>query len=295
MYTNCGKDENLALRITDVFFGRNGNDTCQHESILTLNCPTPAGTLEKAEKLCNGRHSCFLGADTWQWGEPCDGTFKYLTVDHTCQKCENLLSIATCTDLKEQGQCTQNRKYMLDNCFATCTNCQHAECRNMHGVDKDCDQWAAAGECMVNANMMGEQCKESCRECSNDPNVDDTCINWYGTSTCTLWANAGECETNPYWMRENCPRACDMCSEDACYNRNLNCVYWASIGECGSNPDYMGGSCPKVCNTCQSEPVTECHNALESDVLCNKWAAEGECNSNPQFMDVSCAKACNKC
>ena len=84
--TNCGDSLGLALRIDSVFFGREDNETCPHESILTLDCPTPAGALVKAKKTCNGRESCLLGASIPQWGDPCPGTNKYFRVEHHCQR-----------------------------------------------------------------------------------------------------------------------------------------------------------------------------------------------------------------
>ena len=73
------------LRVRDIFFGRVDPNICPHDNILNTNCQTPEGALEKAQRVCDGRTSCWFEAKSWVWGDNCEDTFKTGSVEYSCQ------------------------------------------------------------------------------------------------------------------------------------------------------------------------------------------------------------------
>ncbi|XP_022332922.2 macrophage mannose receptor 1-like isoform X2 [Crassostrea virginica] len=78
-------------------------------------------------------------------------------------------------------------------------------CYNLYTSDKNCDLWAAAGECSKNPLWMANNCKQSCQMCVSD------CLDTHGSTECQHWAKAGECQKNHRWMLPNCALSCGIC------------------------------------------------------------------------------------
>eukprot|EP00300_Choanocystis_sp_HF-7_P023870 c25256_g1_i1.p1 GENE.c25256_g1_i1~~c25256_g1_i1.p1 ORF type:complete len:2949 (+),score=651.92 c25256_g1_i1:1898-10744(+) len=71
------------IRVTSASFGRTSFTWCAHPARVNLNCVAP-NALEVAKKICDGNKSCSVGASTQVFGDPCPGTYKYLTIEHEC-------------------------------------------------------------------------------------------------------------------------------------------------------------------------------------------------------------------
>jgi hypothetical protein len=65
-------------------YGRTDFDVCPHTLRSNLNCQHP-NTLTDVQFACQGRTSCSVSATNGVFGDPCFGTYKYLSVSYFCQ------------------------------------------------------------------------------------------------------------------------------------------------------------------------------------------------------------------
>ena len=138
-----------------------------------------------------------------------------------------------CSAWKEEGECVQNRAYMLKHCPVACGG-------------------------NVNDHRRGPDDEEE---------DDDDCQDEH--ERCSVWAGLGECEANPDDMLKHCAKSCDACGmnrdeeeeenvdneydeeeEIECEDTDRRCSSWAKSGECKANPNYMHSNCAKSCGTC---------------------------------------------
>lgn len=67
-------------------YGRRNRRTCaKGKPIKTTKCKAKSAK-KIAEKSCEGKQTCTLSASNKVYGDPCKGTFKYLTVVYGCRK-----------------------------------------------------------------------------------------------------------------------------------------------------------------------------------------------------------------
>eukprot|EP00112_Aurelia_sp_Birch-Aquarium-sp1_P012396 Seg2608.1 transcript_id=Seg2608.1/GoldUCD/mRNA.D3Y31 product="L-rhamnose-binding lectin CSL3" protein_id=Seg2608.1/GoldUCD/D3Y31 len=77
-------DDGLLLKIEHANFGRLNTKICSHTSMSNTNCRA-ATSLTKVKGKCDGKVQCTLLASSSEFGgDPCPGTFKYLTVQYRC-------------------------------------------------------------------------------------------------------------------------------------------------------------------------------------------------------------------
>ena len=74
------------LHIHNANYGRlvPGKELCPHSSIRNLNCRS-ANSMSKVTATCENKGSCLVVASNGVFGDPCDGTYKYLEVDYSCE------------------------------------------------------------------------------------------------------------------------------------------------------------------------------------------------------------------
>ncbi|XP_077977208.1 L-rhamnose-binding lectin CSL3-like isoform X2 [Glandiceps talaboti] len=77
-------DDNYVLSIIHASYGRHDSTTCASgKAVLTTNCEA-SKSLEVLKQKCNGESECSFDASNSVFGDPCSGTFKYLTVTYVC-------------------------------------------------------------------------------------------------------------------------------------------------------------------------------------------------------------------
>ncbi|XP_037545313.1 L-rhamnose-binding lectin CSL2-like [Nematolebias whitei] len=83
-YLQC--EEGQVLHVFSADYGRSDSTTCSYQrpdsQVLNVDC---SRTSDKVAARCNGKSSCTFQASNSVFGDPCEGTYKYLTVDYTCQ------------------------------------------------------------------------------------------------------------------------------------------------------------------------------------------------------------------
>lgn len=84
-YLVCGLGQ--ALVVHNATYGRRDRSTCSRDrsksQISRTDCATHSS---KVAEICNGKRTCSVRADNNMFGDPCPGTYKYLTVDYSCQR-----------------------------------------------------------------------------------------------------------------------------------------------------------------------------------------------------------------
>lgn len=83
-----GKTMNLACPSGNIFiekatFGRTEKEVCKHDKIKTTNC-TSTTSEAIVKKNCDGKPQCSIAVNTTVFGDPCQGTHKYLEVNFIC-------------------------------------------------------------------------------------------------------------------------------------------------------------------------------------------------------------------
>jgi len=77
---NSGK----VIKILKASYGRTaGKETCPHAAVSNQKCHAKT-SVAVVSKACNGKKSCKVQAKNHVFGDPCGGTYKYLTAKYTC-------------------------------------------------------------------------------------------------------------------------------------------------------------------------------------------------------------------
>ena len=72
------------IDIKSAFWGRQDLTTCRDpQKLLSVNCTQP-DTKDIVTELCQFQNSCYLSSSSSMFGEPCAGTYKYLTTSFNC-------------------------------------------------------------------------------------------------------------------------------------------------------------------------------------------------------------------
>ncbi|XP_060070842.1 IgGFc-binding protein-like, partial [Ylistrum balloti] len=76
-------DAGETIKIISAAYGRKSRSVCPHRHMRNLNCESKS-SMVKVKEACDGRDTCVLAASNSVFGDPCRGTYKYLTVQYAC-------------------------------------------------------------------------------------------------------------------------------------------------------------------------------------------------------------------
>lgn len=134
--------------------------------------------------------------------------------------CVNRIETTLCDELADDGFCTSNAQFMVDNCALACRICGPNElCRDLNNF---CPGRAMLGDCTRFADYMTRVCRRSCGVCGMTgpvPPTTGSCMLGPGMQcrdtqrSCQVWANARNnlCRTYPNVLNVICPQACRCC------------------------------------------------------------------------------------
>ena len=78
---DCGAG---TINIQDASYGRqHGPDVCPHAATSNQECHELTST-DIVSAACQGESTCTIQATNGVFGDPCGGTYKYLTVNYDC-------------------------------------------------------------------------------------------------------------------------------------------------------------------------------------------------------------------
>ena len=74
---------NTSIHIISAVYGRTDEATCPSDHINTLQCLDDKA-LSIIRQRCENKKSCHVNANNDLYGDPCQGTYKYLNVTFQC-------------------------------------------------------------------------------------------------------------------------------------------------------------------------------------------------------------------
>merc|ERR1712151_1108120 len=73
------------INVIAASYGRqHGNEVCPHSAVGNQDCHA-VKSLPKVKQFCEGKSSCNVQSTNTHFGDPCGGTYKYLTVKYVCK------------------------------------------------------------------------------------------------------------------------------------------------------------------------------------------------------------------
>ncbi|XP_072032032.1 adhesion G-protein coupled receptor G4-like isoform X2 [Amphiura filiformis] len=153
----CNSDETIS--ITSALYGRQvGGSRCPGP-VYTTSCAA-SNSLTVVRQRCNGRRTCSVSASNGIFGDPCQGTVKYLEIAYSCEgqccpRCEN---DGTCT---RQNHCQCPTGYTGGRCETPI--CSHA-CVNR-------GRCISPNICECPSEYTGNQCEILTKTCPDDIRV----------------------------------------------------------------------------------------------------------------------------
>ena len=75
------------MNVKQAWYGRKSTTACPHSAMGDTDCSTdPDVTLQKVRDLCQLKMSCDLNPGGEMFGDPCGGTYKYLSLSYQCEQ-----------------------------------------------------------------------------------------------------------------------------------------------------------------------------------------------------------------
>lgn len=102
----------LVINIKNAVYGRSDRKTCPHSSIRTTSCKA-SSSLARVRSRCQSKRSCSLHASNSVFGDPCVGTYKYLTVSFNCVRPLRPTQVVACENRQRTIRCSAGRKIRI--------------------------------------------------------------------------------------------------------------------------------------------------------------------------------------
>ncbi len=82
-WLNLECSANAFVEINSAVYGRSDKMTCPHTAMSNTDCAA-SSSMDIVVGKCEGQESCSVFAANSIFGDPCGGTYKYLTVNYVC-------------------------------------------------------------------------------------------------------------------------------------------------------------------------------------------------------------------
>ncbi|XP_071162401.1 uncharacterized protein [Mytilus edulis] len=152
---------NQVIKITQATYGRSDKRTCKHPNMKTTRCVTkkPLGI---SRKNCNGRTSCTVAANNRLYGDPCPGTYKYVTVTYSCKVKKTPKCLRRCHKQAKciRGKCVCKSGYKGDG-IRSCTNIKESA---YIGCYQDHSKRILPKDVLTDKSMTVQKCRQFCRK-----------------------------------------------------------------------------------------------------------------------------------
>ncbi|CAG2244656.1 Plasminogen,Hepatocyte growth factor [Mytilus edulis] len=152
---------NQVIKITQATYGRSDKRTCKHPNMKSTRCVTkkPLGI---SRKNCNGRTSCTVAANNRLYGDPCPGTYKYVTVTYSCKVKKTPKCLRRCHKQAKciRGKCVCKSGYKGDG-IRSCTNIKESA---YIGCYQDHRKRILPKDVLTDKSMTVQKCRQFCRK-----------------------------------------------------------------------------------------------------------------------------------
>ncbi|XP_003728290.2 rhamnose-binding lectin [Strongylocentrotus purpuratus] len=174
------------LSIISANYGRTtGPETCPHSSIQTTDCYA-SNSMNIVGNLCNGQTRCTVVATNSVFGDPCVGTYKYLEVNYTCQRRNDI--IPTEPTCENRSDCNTERTCEGSSLSLSCSsgsvvNIISANYGRTTGPETCPHSSIRTTACFASnsLNIVGNICNEqtSCTVLATNSVFGDPCVGTY--------------------------------------------------------------------------------------------------------------------
>lgn len=211
--------------------------------------------------------------------------------------------------------CNLHKKYMEENCKASCKVCQTD---NDNGYAQESSQTTTNKQNSSDKDAERGDNSQTGRVTITEPPCRDE------ITTCQGWVDAGLCERRADYMKVYCVKSCKFCTsaDDTttttttstttttqasvttdCKDRNSYCPTWAKQNKCDLYKGYMDRNCQLSCGKCTSSSQSSsaiAEDSVSSDCqdkhsYCKIWAGKGFCSIRKDYMGRICPAACDMC
>lgn len=127
--------EGTIIKVKKASYGRTDKHTCPHVSIKTTDCRAE-NSLSIVNKRCENKNECHLEASNNWFNDPCEGTYKYLSLEYQCE--QDLIykshTVTICENNSQKIICPKGTSIIIEEAFYGRTDkitCPHQQ---MHDV-----------------------------------------------------------------------------------------------------------------------------------------------------------------
>ncbi|KAK3094048.1 hypothetical protein FSP39_023444 [Pinctada imbricata] len=161
------------IQIASASYGRTSKGTCWNILNRDTNCKSST-SLNIVKSICDGNNACSLEATNRVYGDPCVGTYKYLTVVYICHEsdeksliiCEHYSHSLTCPDDKKLEIVSANYGRTAPSSGGTCPT----------SLDMDTNCRAPTSSSIVQSQCEG---KSTCSLRASNDVYGDPCVGTY--------------------------------------------------------------------------------------------------------------------
>jgi hypothetical protein len=155
------------IDLQDALYGRVDRDVCPHSSIHTDTC-SASGVFDKIAAECNGRSTCSPSASNSRFGDPCGGTYKYLSTKYRCVPPSTSTSALACEGNRVSMSCPSGQtvsvisasygRHNAHTCPHSAISNQNCHASNsLEKVKKQCDGQRNCSP-QASAGVFGDPC-----------------------------------------------------------------------------------------------------------------------------------------
>lgn len=155
------------IDLQDALYGRVDRDVCPHSAIHTDTC-SASGVFDKIAAECNGRSTCSPSASNSRFGDPCGGTYKYLSTKYQCVPPSTSTSALACEGNRVSMSCPSGQtvsvisasygRHNAHTCPHSAVSNQNCHASNsLKEVKSQCDGQRSCSP-QASAGVFGDPC-----------------------------------------------------------------------------------------------------------------------------------------
>ncbi len=109
------KCDNGRITVISANYGRLSKTKCNTDGrkpVKSTNCRS-AKSFDIVKDKCNNKRQCSVQATNGIFGDPCDGTYKYLNVKYSCSQQSNIITKVACEGKQLELECPRGEEIKI--------------------------------------------------------------------------------------------------------------------------------------------------------------------------------------
>ncbi|KAK3093267.1 hypothetical protein FSP39_013469 [Pinctada imbricata] len=179
------------IKIASANYGRTSKGTCRSSLDRDTNCKA-SKSLSIVKSICDGNNACSLEATNSVFGDPCVGTYKYLTVVYNCYKSDEK-SLVICEHKSDSLSCPEGKKLEVVSAnYGRTAPSSKGTCPT--SLDKNTNCRASKSLSIVQSQCEG---KSTCSLRASNGVYGDPCVGTYKYLRVVYKCSSGGCDDDP--------------------------------------------------------------------------------------------------